>query len=196
MKKRIIPAIKRRLRRAAEYVAHPTSEWERFYLTKNPWNFDRLSEIHRFEETNRIIQKVMGPIETILEIGSAEGDQTEWLSRVARKVHGVEISSTAVRRARRKFKGNSGISFSAGRMPDLSIDERFDLVTAFEIAYYLKPEDVAQAFEMMDKLGQRRMLSVYWPHLDVLDAFLFPTREVSREIIYWEDKPRWHLVWW
>jgi ubiquinone/menaquinone biosynthesis C-methylase UbiE len=194
--KKIIPAIADRLRRVAEYIRHPISRWERFYLSQNPWRFERSSEIHRFEETNRIIREMMEPVETILEIGSAEGDQTEWLSRMAHKVHGVEISSTAVRRARRKFENNSAVSFSVGKLPNIRVDERFDLVTAFEVIYYLTPENIRRAFDVMDNLGKKRILSVYWPHLNVLDASLFSTRNVAQQTIYWEDKPRWLVVWW
>lgn len=194
--KKIIPAITRRLRRLPEYIVHPISQWERFYLRENPWHFERPSEVHRFQETNRIIREMIGPVETILEIGSAEGHQTEWLLSLAHKVRGVEISSTAVRRARRKFANNPKATFSVGRVPDIRGDERFDLVTAFEIIYYVKPKNIPRVFDMMDRLGQRRIMSMYWPHIHVFDAYLFPTRNVSRQIIYWEDKPRWLVVWW
>jgi hypothetical protein len=30
----------------------------------------------------------------------------------------------------------------------------------------------------------------------VLDEFLFPTRNASRQVITWEDKPRWLVAWW
>lgn len=138
----------------------------------------------------------MGPVETILEIGSAEGDQTEWLSRLARKVHGVEVSPTAVGRARRRFENNSMISFSVGKLPNIRVDERFDLVTAFEIIYYLQPDAIRRALDLMDSLAHKRILSVYWPHLEVLEDSLFLTRNVSRHTIYWEGEPRWLLVWW
>jgi SAM-dependent methyltransferase len=194
--KNIMPAIARRLRRVPGYILHPISQWERLYLTENPWRFERSSEIYRFEETNRIIQNVIGPVETILEIGSGEGDQTQWLSRLARKINAVEISSTAVRRARRKFEGNPRVSFQVGALPDLGIAERFDLVTAFEIVYYLTPENIRRALDVMDGLGKKRILSVYWPHVNVLDASLFSTRSVGKQTIYWEDEPRWLVVWW
>jgi len=186
----------RRLRRLPEYIIHPISPWERLYLTKNPWSFERPSEVHRFEETNRLIRERVGPVETIFEIGSAEGDQTEYLSQLANKVRGVEISLTAVRRAQYKFANNPKISFSVGKAPDIRVSERFDLVTALEVVYYVKPKNIPAVFEMMDRLGHKRIVSVYWPHKRVLDDFLFPTRNTSRQIIYWENKPRWLVAWW
>ena len=96
----------------------------------------------------------------------------------------------------RKFEGNPRVSFQVGELPDLGIAERFDLVTAFEIVYYLTPEDIRRAFDAMDQLGKKRILSVYWPHLNVLDASLFSTRSVAQQTIYWESKPRWLVVWW
>jgi ubiquinone/menaquinone biosynthesis C-methylase UbiE len=191
---KIIPALKRRLRRLTRYIAHPTSRWERLYSAENPWHFDHASEIHRFEETNRIIRETSGPPETILEIGSAEGDQTEWLLRLADKVRGVDISPTAIARARRRFANNPNASFSVGKLPEIGIDERFDLVTAFEIIYYVK--DIPRALDMMDRLGDRRMVSVHWPQVRVLDEFFFPMRNASRQTIYWEDKPQWLVAWW
>ena len=192
--KKIIPALKRRLRQSLQYLAHPTSRWERLYSAENPWHFDRASEIHRFEETNRIIRETGGPLETILEIGSAEGDQTEWLLNLAHKVRGVDISPTAIERARRRFANNPNASFSVGKLPDIGVDGRSDLVTAFEIIYYVK--DIPRALDMMDRLGHRRMVSVHWPQVRVLDEFLFPMRNASRQTVYWEDKPLWLVAWW
>jgi hypothetical protein len=41
--------------------------------------------------------------------------------------------------------------FSIGKLPEIGVDERFDLVTAFEIIYYVK--DIPRALDMMDRLG-------------------------------------------
>lgn len=178
----------------SQFFTHPLSRWERLYAAENPWRFDHPSEIYRFEETNRIIREAIGPVETLLEIGSGEGDQTEWLAKLANKVHGLDISPTAVERARRKFADNPKTSFSVGKLPDIDMDERFDLVTAFEVIYYAK--QMPQMFDMMDRLAQMRIVSVHWPKAHLLDEFLFPTRNASRQIISWEDKPRWLVAWW
>jgi trans-aconitate methyltransferase len=194
--KKIIPAITRRLRRVSDYIAHPFSEWERLYRKENPWSFERESEIHRFEETNRIIREMIGPVETILEFGSAEGHQTERLLRVADKVQGIDISATAVKRARRKFAGNPKASFTVANAQDIKIEKPVDLMTAFEILYYIAPKNVPRVLDMMDDLSRKRIVSTYWPHVQVLEDFLFPTRNTSRQIIYWENEPRWLVAWW
>jgi hypothetical protein len=194
--KKIIPAIARRLRRVPDYIAHPFSEWERLYRKENPWDFERPSEIHRFDDTNRIIRENIGPVQTILEIGSAEGHQTERLARLADTVQGVEICATAVRRARRKFAGNPKASFSVGKAQDIRVRERVDLVTAFEILYCITPKNIPHVLDMMDGLGHKRIVSAYWPDMQVLEDFLFPTRNASRQIIYWENEPRWLVAWW
>jgi hypothetical protein len=69
-------------------------------------------------------------------------------------------------------------------------------VTAFEIIYYEKPKNIPRVFDMMDRLSHRRMVSVHWPQVHVLDEFLFPTRNASHRIIYWQDKPSWLVAWW
>jgi len=192
--KKIIPALAYRLGRIPQYIAHPLSKWERIYSTENPWHLNHPGDVYRFEETNRIIRETGGPLETILEIGSAEGDQTEWLLNLAHKVRGVDISPTAIERARRRFANNPNASFSVGKLPDIGVDGRSDLVTAFEIIYYVK--DIPRALDMMDRLGHRRMVSVHWPQVRVLDEFLFPMRNASRQTVYWEDKPLWLVAWW
>jgi len=109
-------------------------------------------------------------------------------------MRGVDISPTAIERARRRFADNPNASFSIGKLPEIGVDEHFDLVTAFEIIYYVK--DIPRALDMMDRLGHRRIVSVHWPQVRVLDEFLFPTRNASRQIICWEDKPRWLVASW
>jgi SAM-dependent methyltransferase len=194
--KKIIPALAYRIRRTLLFIAHPFSKWERIYSTKNPWRLDHPNDVHRFEETNRIIREMAGPIEAILEIGSGEGHQTEWLLKLANRVRGLDISPTAVRRSRRKFANNPNASFSVETLPDIPTDEHFDLVTAFEILYYVKPGDIPRVFDVMERAGSKRIVSVYWPQRHLLDNFLFPTRDAARQIIYWEGEPRWLAAWW
>ena len=192
--KKIIPALGRGFGHLSRFAAHPFSRWERLYSAENPWRFDRPSEIHRFEETNRIIRDRIGPVGTVLEIGAGEGDQTEWLLKLAGKAHGLDISPTAIERARHKFANNPNASFAVGKLPDIRAADRFDLVTAFEIIYYVKP--LPPVFDLMERLGKTRMVSVHWPKAHLLDEFLFSTRNASREIISWDGKPAWLVAWW
>jgi 2-polyprenyl-3-methyl-5-hydroxy-6-metoxy-1,4-benzoquinol methylase len=194
--KKIIPALAYRLGRIRQYIAHPLSKWERVYSTENPWHLDHPGDVYRFEETNRIIRESIGPVEAILEIGSGEGHQTEWLLNLAHKVRGLDISATAVRRSRCKFANNPNATFSVGRLPDIRTDERFDLVTAFELIYYVNPKDIPRIFDVMDRIGHKRIVSVFWPQRHLLDNHLFPTRSAARQIIYWENEPRWLAAWW
>ena len=187
--KKIFPALQRRLK-------HPFSRWQRLYTVENPWGFDRPFELFRFEQTNRIIREAIGPVETILEIGAAEGHQTKYLLDVARKVHGVDISATAVERAGRAFANNPNVSFSVGSLPDIRVNERFDLVTALEIIYYVKPKEMARALDTMERLSKKRLVSVHWPRVSVLETHLFPSRSVTKEILYWEGNPMWLVAWW
>jgi hypothetical protein len=48
----------------------------------------------------------------------------------------------------------------------------------------------------MDRIGHKRIVSVFWPQRHLLDNHLFPKRSAARKIIYWEDEPRWLAAWW
>jgi 2-polyprenyl-3-methyl-5-hydroxy-6-metoxy-1,4-benzoquinol methylase len=188
----------KRIRGRIARIIHPNSPWERFYAVKNPWQFDRPGEIYRFEETNRIIREHIGPVGSLLEIGAAEGHQTQWLLRVADRVHGVDISATALKRAKHALAHNPRAAFSAGALPDSNLDfEPFDLVAVLETIYYAAPEELPAAFETIERLGKKHLMSVYLPfYKDAIAQLISTRRNVSTETITWEGQPMWLVAWW
>jgi len=87
------------------------------------------------------------PFGAILEIGCGEGPLTERLAPMARSTLAVDISDTAVARARERFKQSPDIRVE--RM-DILVDEfpgPFDMVAVSEVLYYLERDQLQGAAE-------------------------------------------------
>jgi len=193
----ILTKIANRLRLLRARIFYANAPWERLYAARNPWGVDRPLELYRFEETNRIIRDHIGPVGSLLEVGSAEGHQTEWLLKAADRVHGVDISVTAVNRARKMFAGNSKATFSVGALPGSNMNlEQADLVVVPETIYYVKEEELPAAFDAIERLGKKRLMTVYWPYYKDTIKQLISTRvNVVTETLQWEDH-KWLVAWW
>ena len=74
-----------------------------------------------------------------LELGCAEGVMTALLSPYCGKITGVDISSTAIRRAKEK-RGSGNIEFIAANVVEFRPEKVFDLIVAVDMAYYLGQE--------------------------------------------------------
>src|SRR5579859_274540 len=128
------------------------SAMNRLYLLGDPWKLNTTTEHFRFRETARIIrEKIANHFDNILEIGSGEGLQTSYLAPLADRVVGLDPSSQAVLRANAKKIANA--SFVVGDFNGFinRSNERFDLVTACEVLYYML--DIDQAYEKLNNLG-------------------------------------------
>ena len=141
------------LQRTVAKARHPFDRWERFYVFPDQWGMTKPQEQHRFEECNKIIES-LGTFKTIVEIGSAEGYQTEWLSALG-EVHGIEPSYKAIKRAQQRI---SDATFEQGVFPDCPV-RKADLVCAFEVLYYLS--DVRKAIEWLSASAPVRIISYH-----------------------------------
>jgi hypothetical protein len=196
--KAVLTKVGNRARRLRARILHPNAPWERFYAVRNPWKFDRPGEIYRFSETNRIIREEIGRVGSLLEIGSAEGHQTEWLLRVADRVHGIDISATAVKRAKAAFAKNPKATFSVGALPASNLDlELAELVVVSEIIYYVAPEELHAAFDSIERLGQKRLMTIYLPcHTDAIEQLLLARKHLSTKTLSWAGEFNWLVAWW
>lgn len=84
-----------------------------------------------------------------LEVGCAEGAFTERLAPRAGLVTALDISPTALERARGRLKGRSGVEFAEAdlRAWSPSTDEGYDLIILGDLLYYLDKPLVRSAFE-------------------------------------------------
>jgi predicted TPR repeat methyltransferase len=156
---------------------------ERAYRVRDPWALDTPAEHHRFAETNRALQAAFGTdVDRLLEIGCGEGLQSAALAGVCRRLTGVDVSETAVGRARERVPS---AEFAAGDLfaqPWAGETGRFDVVVACEVLYYLS--DVPRTLEAMERLARRGCLVTYFaPAERKLGAHLAGLRGVVRSSI-------------
>lgn len=204
--KEFIKRAKNKVRVVSSKIRHPFNEVERTYTFRDPWGLGKPSEEARFAEINEIIKKEIGTISSILEISSGEGHQTEWLSKLS-FVHGIEISKTAVKRARARFmyevscKRNPAPTFSVGSLPVLPPLHKYGLVTAFEVLYYLSDEQIPQAIQSLTNAAAYRMISYHHNKKSYnkvqgrLDPIVFSLPGVKHKIIT-HNGESWTVAWW
>ena len=169
------------------------SRFDQLYRIENPWHMDGESEQFRFDETNRLIQKHFGHLDTLLEIGCGEGHQTAKLAELCDRIYAIDISGRAVERAKERCP--TGI-FSVGDIfsaPVLVPPQRFDLVVACEVLYYTR--DVNAVLARMEQLGGACFVTyVSTQHAELAS----PLERISgRQAVEFEHNGvRWHAVWW
>jgi trans-aconitate methyltransferase len=167
--------------------------FDQLYRIEDPWHMDNESERFRFEETNRLIQKHFGHIETLLEIGCGEGHQTAKLAELCSQTYAIDISSRAVERARQRCPQ---VTFSVGDVFSASIlksTTRFELVVACEVLYYMR--DIPAVLARMEKLGRECFVT----YVDEQRAELDPALEriPHRQTTEFTNKGiSWHAAWW
>ena len=113
-----------------------------------------------------------GPLGRVLEIGCAEGHFTERLAKRAVSLEAVDISDTAIARAKARAPK---AAYHAGDIRTWEPSERFDLVVVGDILYYLDKPGVRAEFE---KTFER--IASWAPTLMLAHAFATPDEETHR----------------
>jgi 2-polyprenyl-3-methyl-5-hydroxy-6-metoxy-1,4-benzoquinol methylase len=167
------------------------------YKVRDPWKMESPQEQFRFAETTRIVrERLVAPaarVGSILEIGCGEGHQTEHLATLCDHVTGIDVSATAVERARQRLPR---ATFAAGDLfAQPWVDEvgRFDIVTAFEVLYYLS--DVPKTLRAMDRLGKACIVTYFAPAARVVEAHVEKMPIAGRETFRFGDT-EWKAAWW
>lgn len=139
---------------------------ERLYALRDPWNLSGSGEQSRFEQTNQLIAEWVPDCRSLLEIGCGEGLQTEHLKRISKSVVGLDISATAIGRARARLPT---VEFKIGRAEDaagLFPGRKFDLLTAFEMLYY--STDIPAMIVEMQQLSDTLLVTNYAERAEVM----------------------------
>jgi SAM-dependent methyltransferase len=122
----------------------------------DPWGLDwRPTQLYRYGcmlgEVRRCLAERKAPSQHVLDMGCATGEFTDLLRRSlppdpARKVIGVDLSATAVERARSRY---SQVEFRNGGIEDQPrhFSGTLDLVSCLEVLYYLPSERRALAID-------------------------------------------------
>jgi trans-aconitate methyltransferase len=166
---------------------------ERIYRITDPWNLDSPLEHARFETTNHLILKHFGRVGDLLELGSSEGVQSTYLRRLCRNLYGIDVSPTAVERARKRVPDADFRAGELSKQPWLKEGKRFDLVVACEVLYYVA--DVRRTLEMMNQLGNGCFVSFFAPEAHKLTALVESIPRVQKGWFN-QDGVTWLMAWW
>lgn len=196
---RVQEALRRAELRYARYwtpEAEFTRRLEDFYSTPDPWGMASAREQFRFLRTNDILQKLIEPareVSSILEIGCAEGHQSEYLQRLCRQLVGIDVASGAIDRARARVPTAELVVGNLEDQPWLRNGRRFEIVTACEVLYMVR--NVPKTLRLMSQLADRCLVTYFEPAAYILHA---PLQRIPVEgrASFTYDSTTWHALWW
>lgn len=166
---------------------------ERVYRITDPWNLDSPIEHARFAATNEILSARFGKVGDLLEIGCGEGAQSAYLQQVTQRLHGIDVSPTAVARAQERLPN---ARFYAGDLAHQAWNEdgtHFDLAVACEVLYYVR--DVRGTLQLMNRLANNCFVSFFSPEAHKLSDLIQEIPGVERT---WRSHGgfTWLMAWW
>ena len=151
------PAFKNALRtllfRTAWYSDDHNELGRIYQILKDPWNI----QVSQYEQTRLrlLLEEVQRhPHESVLEVGCGEGVFTSLLTTIAQRVVAIDVSDTAVARARERCPTATYVTTS---LNDFVPGHAFDLVICAETLYYI--QDVRQAIEKLSSLARYCVVS-------------------------------------
>lgn len=152
-------------------------DFDQFYSAPDPWR------ISQAKGRDRLLRRLLLPHvqnRTVLELGCGEGHLTSTIFRHGRRVHSIDISQVAIRRAQALNVPNA--TFEASDF--LSAHMRgFDIIAAIECVYYLTLEEQDRFFAKVaaEHAGKTLLLSGpivgetqyrrYFTHAELLAKF-------------------------
>ena len=163
------------------------------YRLGDPWNMDSGLEQARFAATNELLERAFGHVGSLLEIGCGEGHQTLALQALADQVHGLDVSQTAIERARVRVPGAQFAATDIAGQPWGGGAGRFDLVVACEVLYYIR--DIPATLERMNHLGRACFVTFFVPALGRVGPHLDAVPGLQKDWIH-RDGVTWLACWW
>lgn len=129
----------------------------------DPWSYASSGYEHaKYERT--LAACGAGPFESALELGGSIGVFSELLAPRCRRLTTIDLAETAAAMARRRLAGHGAVRVITGALPDAVPDERYDLVVASEILYYLAPPALDRTLAMIRArlISGGRLVAVHW----------------------------------
>ena len=163
------------------------------YKLGDPWNMESGLEQARFAATNALVERHFGRVGSLLEIGCGEGHQTQALRRLADEVYGVDVSPTAIERARLRVPDAQFAAADIHQQPWGEERGRFDLVLACEVLYYIK--DIPATIERMRHLGRACMVTFFAPALVRVGPHLEGIDGLQKDWMQHQGET-WLVCWW
>jgi len=100
---------------------------ERFIPSEGIQNIIQLEHYHRYYAIKNLLED-----KVVLDIASGEGYGSYFMSKYAKKIIGVDISSETVEHAKNKYS-NENLEFIEGDVTEIPLDKNiFDVVVSFE----------------------------------------------------------------
>lgn len=127
----------------------PTEYFDDVYAADpDPWKFET-SEYERAKYATTMAALPEARYRSGFEIGCSIGVLTEQLSRRCDRLLAVDVSDSALAKARARCVDAPNVDFAAMRVPDELPSRRFDLIMVSEVAYYWSLPDLARASTWM-----------------------------------------------
>ncbi|MBX9729705.1 MAG: class I SAM-dependent methyltransferase [Sphingomonas sp.] len=162
------------------------------YEKPDPWNLAS-REQGRFAASNALIAQHCPKIDSLLEIGCGEGAQTRYFGELASYITGVDISGTALERARVALPA---YDFLQGKLSDLLPSlprQRYDIVTLCEVLIY--GQDQAQLIAAAQSCADQLFVTNFEPQSVGL-AHLFCGEGWQELPMIESDQKRWKAYFW
>ncbi len=148
-----------------------------FQAIHDPWNFQ--SSPYEQERLRVLLEEVRQlPHDTVCEIGCAEGIFTAELSKICRDITAIDVSPTALHRAKLRCRH---VRYLLTSIENFHHDgQPFDLVLCSETLYYIK--DIPAAVRQLCRLGRYCIVSYLEREAGRLDRYFTSLPEVRRRI--------------
>ncbi|CAM3527893.1 class I SAM-dependent methyltransferase [Deinococcus frigens] len=146
----------------------PETYFEDVYRAReDPWDFASSPyEAAKYARTLAALPREQYP--QVLEVGCSIGVLSGLLAGRSGQLWAVDLNEQALARARARNAGQVNIVFERRRLPTDLPDGPFDLIVLSEVLYYLSPQDLETALDMiLARLSAGgTLLLVHWtPHV-------------------------------
>ncbi|WP_231426138.1 bifunctional PIG-L family deacetylase/class I SAM-dependent methyltransferase [Pedobacter sp. Leaf250] len=134
----------------------------------DPWNFEKSEyERKKYEASLAAIPKLL--YINALEIGCSIGIFTSLLGVYCKSLTAIDISKTALEKAKLRSLNSPHIKFKLGGIPGDFPNENFDLIVMSEVGYYLSMEDLLVTRNLIENQlnSDGILLLVHWTHFVV-----------------------------
>jgi SAM-dependent methyltransferase len=138
--------------------------FEKKYREKaDPWEFAR-SEYERARYETVVAALDERRYERVFEPGCSVGELTWRLAERCGQVVAMDISETAVKKARERCREFSNVDFRVGGLPHQMPDGEFDLIVFSEIGYYFEEDSLHDLGNMLVRRVRTSgtLLAAHW----------------------------------
>jgi SAM-dependent methyltransferase len=136
---------------------------QRYRQEADPWGY-RSSGYERAKYDATLRACGPGPFASALELGGSIGVFSARLATRCRALTTIDFSPTAVRAARAQLAAHRHARPILGEIPDAIPHDRYDLIVASEVLYYLRPRALTVTVDRLEQVLATggRLVAVHW----------------------------------